>query len=91
MKYVIVQKAALELEREIAYSKSHWGAMHAKKYRRELLTKVRKIAENPFMYSINEDFGENLRSADYKGNRIIYSVHNNTVFILGFPSIYKNT
>jgi plasmid stabilization system protein ParE len=89
-RYIILPEAAEELDHEIAHSRRNWGAVHASQYRRELMQRVRNIAKNPKLYPINPDFGEELRSVQHKGNRIIYRIDESKkcVVFVGFPSIY---
>jgi plasmid stabilization system protein ParE len=91
-RFALTPNAQRQLEHEIAYSRKKWGTAHASQYRRELMKRVRAIAKNPKLYTINPELGENIRSVRYKGNYIIYEIDEpqKLVVIAGFPSVYKS-
>jgi plasmid stabilization system protein ParE len=91
VRFVFTKEALEELDREIAYSKQHWGAQKASLYRKELLNLVRKIAKNPEGYAENPLYGPGFRTVRFKGNRIVYTLNkkDNIMIVLGFPSIYR--
>lgn len=91
-RYVLNDEAKKELEREIRYSRDNWGVRHASKYRRELMSTVRKISQDPKIHALKTEFGEGLRAVRHKGNNVVYMVDDEIklVTIVGFPSVYKN-
>lgn len=90
--YEILPVALAELDKEIAYSTKNWGIRHAKKYHREMLAIVQKVAKSPFIFALKPEYGEGVRSCKHKGNYILYTVDEAArhVLIIGFPSTHKN-
>lgn len=90
-RYIILPEAKEELEKEIEYSRKNWGVKHAAKYKKELLSKVRQIAENPKLRPVNPEAGQQIRIVEHKGNRIMYRIDEKRkqVVVVGFPSIYR--
>ena len=92
MRYTILPAAQAELEREIAYSRKHWGKNHASRYRRNLMRLVREISKKPTLYAVKAELGEGIRCVRYKGNYIIYRFDEDKreIIISGFPSVHKS-
>ena len=90
MSYRLTETAAKKLEQEIRYSKRKWGLSHAKKYKHDLMTLVKKIALTPKLYPEKPEIGEGIRCVRFKGNYIVYEINEqeNSILILNFPSIY---
>jgi len=89
--YRLSASAERELEREIDYSIERWGKKHAKLYRDGLLSVVKSIVSNPFLYPERLEIGVGYRVVRYKGNYIIYSVNEEEKYIeiIAFPSIHR--
>lgn len=88
----LTSNAKRELDKEIAYSVKRWGKHHAKHYRQELLTVIKRIADNPFSYPEHAGIKKGYRVVSYKGNYIVYSVNEAEQYIeiVAFPSVYRS-
>jgi plasmid stabilization system protein ParE len=90
--YRLSTSAARELDWEISYSAERWGKKHAKLYRDGLLSIIKSVVVNPFLYPERLEIGIGCRIVRYKGNYIIYSVNEEEKYIeiIAFPSIHRS-
>jgi plasmid stabilization system protein ParE len=90
-KLVFTEEADQELERESIYSESRWGKVHAGKYIRNLMKKMKILEKTPYMHRTHDDVLPGLRLMTYKGNQVLYwvSAVAKKVVILGVPSIHR--
>ena len=88
-RYQLTETAARKLDREIERSRDTWGARHAKKYKRDLMTMVRKISLDPMIYAERPEIGEGIRCVRFKGNYIVYQLNTegDGIIVLNFPAI----
>ena len=86
--FQLTETAAKKLRAEIKYSRSRWGANHAKQYRRDLLAAVRKISKDPTIYQERPEIGQGIRCVRFKGNYIVYELNEqgNGIIVLNFPA-----
>lgn len=88
----IAAKAQRELAGELAYSRKQWGDIHAKLYARELRARINTLRTNPYALQERPDIGTSLRLLSYKGNRVVYTIFEETktvavLAVLGINSL----
>jgi plasmid stabilization system protein ParE len=88
----ITPEVKQEIEHELAYSRTQWGAHHTGQYRQGITNTLRQIATNPLQYALKPYYGDDVRAVLYKGNYIVYrcDTKQKVMQVIGFPSVHKN-
>lgn len=81
MKLRIVSAAERDL-RQIATHIARDNPPRARSFIRELTDKIRKVATQPLLYPVREEWGRGLRSALHRNYQIVYRVDGDTVVVL---------
>jgi len=90
--YRLTPAALRELEAELTYSRSNWGAKHAQSYRREIFAALEEIAQFPYGFPEHPLLSGGYRYRRYKGTNILYKINaiENFIEVIGFPSIHRD-
>jgi plasmid stabilization system protein ParE len=90
MKILFKESFLKRLENQIEYI-SLDSPKRARKFKNELLNRIKEIPENPYKYRRSVYFeNPEIRDLIFKGYTIVFRIHENQIEVFGFVKYQKN-